>query len=144
MDEREEMKRLVAIVIQNAAQEDSKLLRADVDLFLSAGQQLVGIMSSRYDTLAKKRRPNRPKPPKSAPATPLQQHSSPKSSADTPKSKMDAQGAGNRPEGKSHIRRGIQQAQRAPKSKQQALLRQVYGSQNKKVAFQKAAKELAS
>ena len=148
MDEREELKRWIATVVQNAANEDSKLVKADIDLFLGVAGQLAGVLSSRYETLAKKYRPNRSKPPKLAPAKPLQQHSSPKSSADTPKPKMDAQGAQNRPDRMSRIQQGIQQgvqkAQQAPKSQQQALLRQVYGAQNKDVAFAKAAKALAS
>jgi len=144
MDAREELKRLVATVVQNAAQEDSKLVKADIDLFLGVAAQLAGVLSSRYETLAKKYRPNRPKPPKLAPAKPLQQPNSRDSSADAPKTKLDAQGAKNRPEGKSRIQQGILKAQQGPKSQQQALLRQVYGAQNKEVAFAKAAKALAS
>ena len=141
------MKRWIATIVQNAADEDSKLVKADIDLFLGAAGQLTGVLSSRYETLAKKYRPNRPKPPKLAPAKPLQPPDSRQSSADTPKAKMDAQGAKNRPDRMSRIQQGIQQgaqkAQQAPKSPQQALLRQVYGAQNKDVAFAKAAKALA-
>ena len=144
MDAREEMKRWIATIIQNATQEDSGQVKADIDLFLSASAQLAGILSSRYEALAKKYRPKSPKPPKLAPAKPLQQPNSSDSSADTPKAKLDAQGAKNRPEGKSRIQQGILKAQQGPKSQQQALLRQVYGPQNKAVAFQKAAKALAS
>ena len=144
MDEREELKRLIATVVQNASQEDSKLVKADIDLFLSAAQQLVGVLTSRYETLARKYRPNRPKPPKLAPAKPLQQHSSPQSSADSSKPRIDAQAAENRPARTSRIQQGIQKAQRAPKSQQQALLGQIYGKQNKQIAFQKAAKALTS
>ena len=148
MDEREELKRWIATVVQNAANEDSKLVKADIDLFLGVAGQLVGILSSRYETLAKKYRPNRPKPPKLAPAKPLQQHSSHKSSADSSKPQIDAQAAKNRPDRMSRIQQGIQQgvqkAQQAPKSQQQALLGKIYGPQNKEVAFAKAAKTLAT
>ena len=144
MDAREEMKRWIATIIQNATQEDSSQVKADIDLFLGASAQLAGILTSRYETLAKKYRPNRPKPPKLPPAKPLQQDSSHKSSADTPKLKMDAQAAQNRPERMSRIHQGIQKAQQTPKSQQQALLRKIYGPQNKEVAFQKDAKKLAS
>ena len=143
MDAREEMKRWIATIVQNAANEDSKLVKADIDLFLGASGQLVGILSSRYETLAKKYRPNRPKPPKLAPAKPLQPPESLQSSADTQKARMDAQDAQKRPERKSRIQQGINKAQQMPKSPKQALLRQVYGQQNKEVAFQKAAKALA-
>ena len=148
MDEREELKRWIATVVQNAANEDSKLVKADINLLLSASAQLVGILSSRYETLAKKYRPNRPKPPKLAPAKPVQQDSSRKSSADSSKPQIDAQAAKNRPDRMSRIQTGIQQgvqkAQQAPKSPQQALLGKIYGPQNKEVAFTKAAKALAS
>jgi hypothetical protein len=144
MDAREEMKRWIATIIQNATKEDGSLVKADIDLFLSASAQLAGVLSSRYEALAKKYRPKSSKPPKLAPAKPLQQQNSRESSADAPQTKMDAQGAKKRPEGKSRIQQGILKAQQGPKSQQQALLRQVYGPQNKEVAFQKAAKTLAS
>ena len=149
MDEREELKRWIATVVQNAANEDSKLVKSDIDLFLGASGQLVGILSSRYETLARKYRPNRPKPPKLAPAKPQQQHSNRESSADSSKPQIDAQAAKNRPDRMSRIQQGIQQGvqkaqQQAPKSQQQALLGKIYGPQNKEVAFTKAAKSLAS
>jgi hypothetical protein len=144
MDAREEMKRWIATIIQNATQEDSSQVKADIDLFLGASSQLAGTLSGRYETLAKRYRPNRPKPPKLPPAKPLQQDSGSQSSADTPQTQMDAQNAKNRPEGKSRIQQGVLKAQQRPKSQQQELLRQVYGPQNKAVAFLRAAKTLAS
>ena len=144
MDAREEMKRWITAVIQNAPNETSKLVKDDIDLVLGAAGQLAGILTARYEALAKKSRPSRPKPPKLAPAKPLQQDSSHKSSTDAPKTKVDAQDAQNQPDRTSRIQQGIRKAARTPKSQQQALLRQIYGPHNKDVAFQKAAKILAS
>jgi len=50
MDAREELKRWIALIVQNAAQEDSKLVKSDIDVFLGVAAQLAGVLSSRYET----------------------------------------------------------------------------------------------
>ena len=144
MNAREKLKRLMAVVVQNASEEDSKLVKGDIDMFLGVSAQLAGILSSRCEALARKRPQNRPKPPKLAPAKPLQTQSSHNSSADTPDSEIDAQHAQKRPDRTSRIQQGIQKAQQSSKSQQQALRRQTYGQQTELKTLQQAAKKLAS
>ncbi len=137
MDAREELKRWIALVVQNAAKEDSSQVKSDIDLFLGVSGQLAGVLSSRNETFARKSRPNRSKPPTLAPAKPLQQPDSRKSSTDTPDPEMDAQDAQKRPEGK---KAGL----KSPRSEQQALRRQTYGRPTQEKKLQQAAKKLAS
>ena len=101
MDAREEMKRWIAVIVQNAGDDDSKAIKADIDMFLDASATLAGILSTKNQSLARNCRPKQPKPPKLAPAKPLEQPNNGTSSSDTRGSEMDAQGAKIQPQGKS-------------------------------------------
>ena len=58
MDKREEMKRWIAIVVQNAANESSKQIHNDIETFLGVSNQLAGVLSARCETLRRKIRPH--------------------------------------------------------------------------------------
>lgn len=70
MDRREEMKRWISVVVQNAANESSKQIHSDIETFLGVSNQLAGVLSARSETLRRKiRQPTKcaSKPTQAAP-----------------------------------------------------------------------------
>lgn len=143
IDDIEELKRWIAVGLQNAAKADAERLKLYIDLMLVGAEQFTGILQSKCVALAKQCRPRNAKPPKPAP------QSGPQKQNDTQRSD-DKQGAAKGTEGvsqgQSSIGQGIQKALNADPSPetQRQLRHQIYGTQNKDVAFNKAAKAIAS
>ena len=140
MDAREELKGWIATVVQMSGEEESKVIKQDIDLFLSAAEELSGKLADRNTALAKQIRPrSSAKPSKPAPQKAQKQPEPSPSSDDTPDGDKDA-------EARSKERSGqLQQRQRSepsPVDQQRALRGYVYGAQNDEVQFQKAAKAL--
>ena len=52
MDAREELKRWIAMVVQLSSEEESKTIKQDIDLFLSAAGELCGKLAERNTALA--------------------------------------------------------------------------------------------
>ena len=141
MDALEEMKRWIAWVIQNVGESDSKQIKADIDLFMGVALQLTTELANRNTALAKQCRPRNVKPPKASSAKGPQQEDGKQSSTDTPGAQNDAE---KRPEEQSRIWQGIEQSDPSLADQQRALRRQIYGAQNNDVAFNKAARAIAS
>jgi hypothetical protein len=140
MNAREELKRWIAIVVQLSAEEESKVIKQDIDLFLSVAGELSGKLADRNASLAKQIRPrSSAKPSKPAPQKAQQQPEPSPSSDDTPASKNATQ---DRSQERSTQLPQKQQAQPSPADQQRALLGYVYGSENDEVQFQKAAKAI--
>lgn len=143
MDAREELKRWIATVVQMSAEEESKVIKQDIDLFLSVAGELSGKLADRNVALAKQIRPrssaSAPKPSKPAPQKAQKQPEPSPSSDVTPASQNDT-------EDRSQERSGqLSQRQRSEPSsvdQQRALRGYVYGAQNDEVQFQKAAKAI--
>ena len=91
MDAREELKRWIATVVQMSATEESKIIKQDIDLFLSVAGVLSGKLAERNAALAKQRRSRKSKPPKSASVNGPQQRKPPASSTDSPSAQKDAE-----------------------------------------------------
>ena len=83
MDQREEMKRWISVILQNASQEDAALVKKDIDMFLGVSSQLAGILSSRLETLHRQQRtaPRAPQPQQLKFPSPDQTKSKPKQSS---------------------------------------------------------------
>ena len=141
IDDIEELKRWIAVGLQNAAKADAERLKLYIDLMLVGAEQFTGILQSKCAALAKQCRPRIAKPPKPAPQSGPQQQNDKQSSKDTPDTQQDAEG---RSQGQSRIMQGVQQADMSRADQQQELRRQTYGAQNKDVAFRKAANVIAS
>jgi hypothetical protein len=141
MDAREELKRWIAMVIELSSEEESPIIKQDIDLFLSVAGELSSKLAERNTALAKQcRSSSKPKPPKPAPQKAQTQPKQELSSADTPKSQNDSEDRSQERSGQSSQK---QQAQSSPAYQQQALRGYVYGAQNDEVAFRKAAKAIA-
>lgn len=144
MDAREELKRWIATVVQMSAEEESKVIKQDIDLFLAVAGELSGKLADRNTALAKQIRPrssaSAPKPSKPAPQKAQEEPEPSSSSNDSPASPNDA-------EDRSQERLGqLSQRQRpepSPIDQQRALRGYVYGAQNDEVAFRKAAQAIA-
>ena len=142
MDSREELKRWIATVVQMSAEEESKVIKQDIDLFLSVAGELSGKLAERNTALAKQIRPrSSAKPSKSAPQKAQKEPEASSSSDDTPDSEKDAEARSQERSGQFLQR---QQSQPSPINQQRALRGYVYGAQNDEVAFRKAAKAIAS
>lgn len=142
IDDIEELKRWLAVGLQNAAKADTERVKLYIDLMLVGAEQFTAILQSKCAALAKQCRPRNAKPPKPAPQSDPQQQNNKQRSTDTPDSQKDSEG---RAQGQSRIMQGVQQADASREDPpQQQLRRQIYGAQNKDVAFNKAAKAIAS
>ena len=143
IDDIEELKRWIAVGLQNAAKADAERLKLYIDLMLVGAEQFTGILQSKCVALAKQCRPRNAQPPKPAPQKRRQKQSDKQRSDDKQNATKGAEGVS---QGQSSIGQGIQQALNAEQSpqSQQQLRRQIYGAQNKDVAFNKAAKAIAS
>lgn len=141
MDAREELKRWIATVVQMSAEEESKVIKQDIDLFLSVAGELSGKLADRNASLAKQIRPRSPvKPSKPSPQKAQKQHAPSPSSDDTPEPEKPAQ---DRSQERSGVSAQKQAAPPSPTDQQRALRGYVYGAQNDEVAFRKAAKPIA-
>ena len=144
MNAREELKRWIAMVVQLSAEEESKVVKQDIDLFLSVAGELSGKLAERNTALAKQIRPrssaSAPKPRKPSPQNAQKQPEPSPSSDDTPEPKNDAQDRSQERSGQLWQK---QQAQPSQTGQQRALRDYVYGAQNDEVQFQKAAKAIA-
>ena len=137
IDDIEELKRWIAVGLQNAAKADAERLKLYIDLMLVGAEQFTGILQSKCVALAKQYRPRNAKPPK-----PVPQKQNDKQRSDD---KQDAaKGSEGVLLGQSRIMQGVQQVDASRADQQQQLRRQIYGAQNKDVAFNKAAKAIAS
>ena len=81
MDQREEMKRWLAILLQNSTKADATIVHQDIDMLLNITSQLAGILSSRVETLHRQVRtaPRAPQPQQLEPPSPEQSKSKSKS-----------------------------------------------------------------
>ncbi len=144
MDAREELKRWIATVVQMSAEEESKVVKQDIDLFLSVAGELSGKLADRNASLAKQIRPrssaSAPKPSKPSPQKAQNKPEPSPNSDDTPEPENAAQ---DRSQVRSGQTQQKQQAQPSQTDQQRALRGYVYGAQNDEVAFRKAAKAIA-
>lgn len=143
MDAREELKRWIATVVQMSAEEESQVIKQDIDLFLSVAGELSGRLASRNASLAKQIRPrsaSAPKPSKPAPQKAQKELKASPSSDDSPASQNSAQDRSQERSGQLLQR---QRSEPSPIDQQRALRGYIYGAQNDEVQFQKAAKAIA-
>lgn len=141
MDARDEMARLIAWLVQNVDELESSQIKADIALLLGAASQLVTVLVNRNTALAKQHRSRKVKPPKPSPAKAPKQQNDNQRSTNRSGNVDDAEG---RSQGVSRIQQGILQADASMADQKRAIRQQVYGSQNRDVAFAKAAKAIAS
>jgi hypothetical protein len=139
MNAREQIKRAVLLLPKLAAESESKEIKADIDLLMGVASQLVTVLVSRNNALAKQSRSRKSKAPKPTPQSTAQTQKPKPSSTDTQNSKNDSV---DRSKAISSIQRGIRQAEPSLADQQQALRGYVYGAQNDEVAFRKAAKAI--
>ena len=140
MDAREQIKRAILLLPKLATESESKEIKADIDLLTGVASQLVTVLVSRNDALAKQCSSRKSKPPKAAPAKGPQTPKPKTSSTDTQNSQNDSK---DRSKAISSIQQGIRQAEPSLAAQQQALRGYVYGAQNDEVAFRKAAQAIA-
>jgi hypothetical protein len=140
MDAREQIKRAILLLPKLAADSESKEVKADIDLLMGVALQLVTVLVSRNDALARQCRSRKSKPPKPTPQSTAQTQKPKPSSTDTQNSQNDTE---DRSKAVSSIQQGIRQAEPSPTDQQKALRGYVYGAQNDEVAFRKAAKAIA-
>jgi hypothetical protein len=144
MDAREELKRWIATVVQMSTEEESKVIKQDIDLFLSVAGEMSGKLADRNMALAKQIRPrssaNSAKASKPAPQKAQNKPEPSPSSDDTPEAENAAQDRSQERSGQSLQKK---QAQPLPTDQQRALRGYAYGAQNDEVAFRKAAQAIA-
>jgi hypothetical protein len=140
-DEIELLRNAVIAIVDMARKAKSDKVKLAMDILLAGTSQLGTVFQQRCAQQAAQKQPRQAKPPKAAPQKGPQQPKRPPSSADTPNSKNAAQ---KRPEELSSIQQGIRQGEPSLANQQRALRGYVYGAQNDEVAFQKAAKAIAS
>lgn len=143
MDAREELKRWIALVIELSADEESKVIKQDIDVLLSAAGTLTGTLASRNTALARQLRPrskaSAPKPSKPSPQKAQKQPEASPSSDDSPASQNAAQDRSQERSGQLLQR---QRSEPSPVDQQRALRGYIYGAQNDEVQLQKAAKAI--
>ena len=131
MDAREELKRWIATVVQMSAEEESKVVKQDIDLFLSVAGELSGKLADRNASLAKQIRPrssaSAPKPSKPSPQKAQNKSEPSQSNDDSPASQNVAQDRSQERSGQSSQQ---QRSEPSPTDQQQALRGYVYGAQN--------------
>ena len=140
MDAREQIERAILLLPKLAAEIESKEIKADIDLLMGVASQLVTVLVSRNDALAKQSNSRKSKPPKPAPQSTAQTQKPKPSSIDTQNSKNDSE---DRSTAISSIQQGIRQAEPSLADQHRALRGYVYGAQNDEVAFRKAAQAIA-
>ena len=140
MDSREELKRWIATVVQMSAEEESKVIKQDIDLFLSVAGEMSGKLADRNAALAQQIRPrSSAKLSKPAPQKAQKQPEASPSSDDTLEPQNSAQ---DRSQERSAQLSQRTQAQPSQTDQQRALRGYMYGDQNDEVQFQKAAKAI--
>ena len=140
MDVREQIKRAISLLPKLAVESESEEIKADIDLVMGVALQMVTVLVSRNDALAKQCRSRKSKSSKPAPQKTTQAPKPKPSSSHTQNSKN---GSEDRSKAVSSIQQGIRQAEPTLADQQQALRGYVYGAQNDEVAFRKAAKAIA-
>ena len=140
MNTREQIKRAVLLLPKLAADSESKEVKADIDLVMGVASQLVTVLVSRNDALAKQCSSRKSKPPKPTPQSTAQTQKPKPSSTDAPNGQNDSK---DRSKAVSSIQQGIRQAEPSLADQQKALRGYVYGAQNDEVAFRKAAQAIA-
>ena len=118
MDQREEMRRWLAVLLQNSTKADAKIVNQDIDMLLNVTSQLAGILSSRVETLHRQVRtaPRAPQPQQLEPPSP--DHSKSKSkqtsptSSTTPTMTTTTEPKSSKPAQKPH-QRDLQKPQRS-------------------------------
>jgi hypothetical protein len=142
MNAREELKRWIAMIIELSAEEESKVIKQDIDLFLSVAGELSGKLADRNASLAKQIRPrSSAKPSKPAPQKAQKQPTPSQSSDDNPATQNSTQDRSQERSGESSQKQRPQ-AQPSQTDQQRALRGYVYGADNDDVRFQKAAKAI--
>ena len=144
IDDIEELKRWIAVVVQNSAKADSERLQIAANTLLTGTDQLVSVLASRNAALAKQCRPRNATPPKAASAKGPQQGKGTNSDADTPGT---PNGAEDRSEELSQNQRGtdgIMKGRPSMKTQQQLLRQQASGMTPDEAAFHQNAKAIAS
>ena len=136
MDAREQIKRAILLLPKLAAEIEGKEIKADIDLVMGVALQLVTVLVSRNDALAKQCRSRKSKPPKPTPQKTAQTQKPQPSSSYTQNSKNDSE---DRSKALSSIQQGIRQADASLDDHQKNLRHFTYGAQNNEVAFRKAA-----
>jgi hypothetical protein len=93
MDAREELKRWIATVVELSADEESKVIKQDIDVLLSAAGTLTGKLADRNTSLAKQIRPRSMSAPhlKPSPQKAQKEPEPSPSSDDSPASQNDAE-----------------------------------------------------
>ena len=118
MDQREEMRRWLAVLLQNSTKADAKIVHQDIDMLLNVTSQLAGILSSRVDTLHRQVRtaPRAPQPQQLEPPSP--DHSKSKSkqtstSSTTPSMTMTTTEPKSATPAQKPVQRDLQKPQRS-------------------------------
>ena len=140
MNVREQIKRAVLLLPKLAAESESKEIKADIDLLMGVASQLVTILVSRNDALAKQCRSRKSKPPKPTPQKTAQTQKPKPSSSHTQNSKN---GSEDRPKELSSIQQGIRQADTSLDDQQKQLRNFTYGQNDDERSFRLAAKAIA-
>ena len=138
MDAREELKRWIALVIELSADEESKVIKQDIDVLLSAAGTLTGTLASRNTALARQIRPRSTSAPQPAPQKAQKQPEPSSSSDDTPESDKDA-------EARSQKRSGgdaVDQSKQDRGDTAASMRRDIYGQQDDEQELRQAAKRL--
>jgi hypothetical protein len=141
MNAREQIKRAILLLPKLAAKSESKEIKAEVVLLMGVALQLVTVLVSRNDALAKQCRSRKSKPPKPAPQKSTQTQKPKPSSTDTQNSKNDSE---DRSKAISSIQQGIRQAEPSLDDQQKQLRNFTYGQNDDERSFRLAAKAIAS
>jgi Mg-chelatase subunit ChlI len=145
MDAREELKRWIAMVVQMSAEEESKVIKQDIDLFLSVAGELSGKLADRNVALAKQIRPRSSaspaKPPKPSPQKAQNKPEPSPSSDDSPASQNPTQDRSQERSGQSQQSDAGQND--TDRSDQQIMRQQTYGQQDDEARLRQAAKRIA-
>ena len=141
MNAREQIKRAVLLLPKLAAESESKEIKADIDLLMGVASQLVTVLVSRNDALAKQCRSRKSKPPKQTPQKTAHTQKPKPSNADA---QYGDDGSENRSKELSSIQKGIRQADTSLDDQQKQLRNFTYGQNDDERSFRLAAKAIAS
>lgn len=139
MDAREELKRWIALVIELSADEESKVIKQDIDVLLSAAGTLTGTLASRNTALARQIRPRSASAPQPRPQKAQKEPEPSSSSDDTPESDKDA-------EARSQERSGgnaVDQSEQDRGDTAASMRHEIYGQQDDEQELRQAAKAIA-
>lgn len=144
IDDIEELKRWIAVVVQNSAKADSERLQIAASTLLTGTDQLVSVLASRNAALANQCRPRNATPPKVASAQGPKKANGTDSDADTPGTPDSAE---DRSKELSQDQRGIDgimKGQPSMGTQQQLLRQQASGMTPDEAAFRQNARAIAS